>query len=138
LSRVFFDSRFDYLENIISVTFTKFHELIQPSATSPTKKGKVGVNSPIDGFTSTTIFTHNFGFIPSAMLIDSATNFALPSNYFLQNVKNNSFRTISLLADNSNIYLREKYFARIDSLPSLTKPYRLLVFDNIANIPDFS
>jgi len=137
LSRVFFDSRFDYLENIVSVNFVKYHDLIQPSSTSPTKKGKVGIASPIDGFSTTTIFNHNFGYIPSAMIIDSATNLALPANYFLQNVKNNSFRVISLLADTSNIYLREKYFVRIDSLPSLTKQYRLLVFDNIANIPNF-
>lgn len=138
LDRVIFDSRFDYLENLVSVTFTKYHDLVQPSASSPTKKGKVGIASPIDGFTTTTVFNHNFGYIPSAMLIDSSTNFALPANYFLQNVKNNSFRIISLLADTTNIYLREKYFARVDSLPSLTKQYRLLVFDNIANIPDFT
>lgn len=138
LGRVFFDSRFDYLENVVSVVFTKYHDIIQPSASTSTKKGKIGIASPIDGFTTTTVFNHNYGYIPTAMLIDSATNFALPANYFLQNVKNNSFRIISLLADTTNIYLREKYFARIDSLPSLTKQYRLLVFDNIANIPDFA
>lgn len=138
LGRVFFDSRFDYLETVISVSFTKFHDLIQPNSSSSSKKGKTGINSPIDGFSTTTVFTHNFGYIPTAMLIDSATNFALPANYFIQNVNNNSFRILSLLADTTNIFLREKYFVRVDSLPSLTKQYKLLVFDNTANIPGFT
>lgn len=136
LSRIYFDSRFDYLEVISTVNFTHFYNQFETN-TSLTKKGKTGSSAPIDGFTTTVIFNHNFGYVPTCLLVDVNSKEVITGNHFIQNINNNSFRIISLITDTTNISIREKYFVRVNTLPSLTRQYKLLVFDNRADMPSF-
>jgi hypothetical protein len=53
---------------------------------------------------------------------------------FVQNLDNNSFRTVTLMMDTTNIYLQERFFVRRQTLPALTRRYTLLVFENAATV----
>lgn len=123
LNRVYFDSRFEYLNIISENNFVQtFPEVIYPgSLDKVTREYTVGI--------------HNLGYKPVCMLIDYDTREIVASNMFVQIVNDRSYRKIGLMADTQNFYIREQYYVDGDDLPALTRRYTLLTFNNTAEVP---
>lgn len=138
LDRICYDSRIRYFETIVQQNFIKPFGSISPREDSPSKKGKTGLDSPIQRSAIGVINYHNLGYIPAAILIDRDTRETISGQQILQNVNNKSFRVLSLTADTTYIYLKEYSFIYQDPLPSLTKSYTLLLFDQRATVPEFA
>lgn len=136
LDRIIYDSRLDYLNITRRFAFSKPFGLIGVN-TSATKKGKTGANVPIEINFTTVLAFHNLGYIPAFILLDGVTKEAVCGHVMLQNENNNSFRIIYAAADTQYIYLKEKAFIRIDSLPSLTKTFNLIIFNKQLPMPEF-
>lgn len=132
LSRIYFDSRFDYLSIISKTDFVQSFGRIELSTDENNNKGKGASEYPNQGSNIYTIYRHDFGYAPAVMLIEYDTRELIGSNMIIQNVNNFSFRTLGLMVDSTNVYLKEKYFARLEELPSISKRYTLLVFENAA------
>lgn len=137
LSRVYFDTRFNYLNIVAETEFSRLYSFVDVNRQSTGKKGKSSEQVPIEGQNTVKIYDHNLGYTPGCILYDLESNDALSGNVFVQNVDNTSFRLLYLLADENSFYIKEKYFVRLKPLPSLTKKYRLLVFNNPATVPSF-
>lgn len=137
LDRVYFDTRFNYLNIIAEAEFSKLYNFVDVNRQSSGKKGKSSREVPIEGTETVKIYEHGLGFVPGCILYDLDTNVALSGNVFVQNINNTSFRLLYLLADDTAFYIKEKYFVRLDPLPSITKKYKLLVFNNPATVPSF-
>lgn len=135
LDRIYFDSRFEYLSILTKTDFVQSYSYIELNTDSNNNKGKSASEYPIQGSTIYTITRHNLGYVPAAILIDYDTREVIGSNMFVQNLNNDSYRIATLMMDSTNIYLKEKYFVRNVPLPSLTRRYTLLVFENTATIP---
>lgn len=136
LDRVYFDTRFQYLSVISESSFAINHGLVNVNTTN-TKKSKTGADVPIERTSLTTILNHRLGYTPAAILFDLETNEGVGSNYIIQTANNNSIRQVSLIGDDNNLYLRERLMVRKDPLLSITKRYRLIVFNNTASVPEF-
>lgn len=135
LDRVCFDSRITYFNIIQTFNFTKpFGEISVNSNPDLVKKGKTGINVPVESDSLTFLVPHRLGFIPSSILVDRDTRESICGNHLLQNINNNSFRVISVYADNTFLYLKEKSYVRLESLPALTKRYSLIIFSESANV----
>lgn len=138
LDRVCFDSRIGYFNIIRTFNFTKpFGTISTNSNPDLTKKGKTGFQVPLESDSLTFLLPHELGFTPAAILIDRDTRESICGNHILQNINNNSFRAISLYADSSFFYLKEKSYVRIDSLPALTKRYSLIIFSEPVDVLEF-
>lgn len=126
LNRVYFDSRFEYLNIISENTFIQtFPEVIYPGTLDQvTRQYTIGI--------------HNLGYRPACMLIDYDSREIVASNMFIQIVNERSYRKIGLMADTQNFYIREQYYVDGDDLPSLTRRYTLLTFSNTAEVPAIS
>lgn len=138
LDRVYFDTRFNYLNIIAEADFSRLYNFVDVNRQSSGKKGKSSSEVPIEGSNITKIYDHGLGYVPGCILYDLDTNDALSGNVFVQNIDNTSFRLLYLLADENSFYIREKYFVRLKPLPSITKKYRLLVFNNPAEVPAYT
>lgn len=134
LDRVYFDSRFEYLSILTKTDFVQTYPSIELNTDSNNNKGKSASEYPKQGSTIYNIIRHNLGYVPAAILIDYDTREVIGSNMFVQNLNNNSYRIATLMMDSTNIYLQEKYLVRNVFLPSLTRRYTLLVFENIATV----
>lgn len=132
LDRIYFDSRFDYLSITSKTDFVQPFSRITLNTDSNNNKGKSADEYPNQGSSIYTIYRHNLGYIPAVVLVDYDTRELVGSNMIIQNINNNSFRTLGLIMDTTNVYLKEKYFVRIEELPAITKRYTLLVFENPA------
>lgn len=126
LNRVYFDSRFEYLNIISETTFIQNYPEVLYQGT-------------LDRVTREyTISVHNLGYRPACMLIDYDTREVIASNMFVQIVNDRSYRKVGLLADDQNFYIREQYLIDGDDLPALTRRYTLLTFNNTAEVPAIS
>lgn len=137
LDRIYFDSRFEYLSITSRTDFTQAYPNITVNTDANNYKGKSASEFPVQGSSLYTIFRHNLGYPPAAILIDYDTRELIGSNMFVQNLNNNSYRTVSLVIDNTNVYLKENYFVRRENLPAITSRYTLLLFENTAGVLPF-
>jgi hypothetical protein len=128
LDRVYFDTRFDYLNIIQKTDFVQNYSLVSadPDPTVTTKNTN-----------EYTIAIHNFGYVPAAILIDYDTREIIAGHTYVQLVNNNSYRIASLAMDDTKFYIKERHTVNIDSLNSLTRRYTLLAFENPASVPSF-
>jgi hypothetical protein len=128
LSRIYFDTRFDYLNIIQKTDFVQNYSLVSadPDPTVTTKNTN-----------EYTIAIHNFGYVPAAILIDYDTREIIAGHTYVQLVNNNSYRIASLAMDDTKFYIKERHTVNIDSLNSLTRRYTLLAFENPASVPSF-
>ena len=126
LDRIYFDTRFDYLNIIQKTDFVQNYSLVtaDPDPTVTTKNTN-----------EYTIAIHNFGFVPAAILIDYDTREIIAGHTYVQLVNNNSFRIATLAMDSTKFYIKERHIVNIDSLTSLTRRYTLLAFENPATVP---
>ena len=128
LSRIYFDTRFDYLNIIQKTDFVQNYSLVSAD-TDPTVT--------IKNTNEYTIAIHNFGYVPAAILIDYDTREIIAGHTYVQLVNNNSYRIASLAMDDTKFYIKERHTVNIDSLNSLTRRYTLLAFENPASVPSF-
>ena len=128
LNRIYFDTRFDYLNIIQKTDFVLNYSLVtaDPDPTVTTKNTN-----------EYTISIHNFGFVPAAILIDYDTREIIAGHTYVQLVNNNSYRIAALAMDSTKFYIKERHSVNIDSLDSLTRRYTLLAFENLASVPSF-
>lgn len=128
LNRVYFDTRFDYLNILWKTDFVQNYNLVtaNPDPTVTTKSTN-----------EYTVAIHNFGYVPAAILIDYDTREIIAGHTYVQLVNNNSYRIASLAMDDTKFYIKERYSVNIDSLTSLTRRYTLLAFENPASVPSF-
>lgn len=127
LDRVYFDTRFDYLNILWKTDYVQSYPLIEIDPTDP--------SNILKGTNTYTIGMHNFGFVPAAMLIDYDTREVIASNMYIQTVNELSTRIASFMMDDTRFYIRERYQVQYDSLPALTRRYTLIAFSNPANVP---
>jgi len=123
-----FDTRFNYLNIIKEATFNLTYPFRDVNRQPSGKKGKDSSLVPIQGTTRYKVIDHGLGFTPAAILVDQATNRSVAGNVFAQNVDNTSFRITYLSVDASSFYITERHFVRQNSLPQLSKTYKLYMF----------
>jgi hypothetical protein len=134
LSRIYFDTRFNYLNIVNKIDFVQSYPSVELNTDENNNKGKSASAYPKMGSSIYTITSHSLGYVPAAILIDYDTREVIGSNMFVQNLDNNSYRTATLMMDNQKIYLKENYFVRNVLLPALTRRYTLLIFSNNATL----
>jgi hypothetical protein len=134
LNRIFFDTRFNYLNIVSEANPTINFPFRDINKQNTGKKGKDTRLIPVEGEALYTAYPHNLGYVPSGLLYDLDNNQALSGNTFLQNIDNTSFRLVYLLVDDTNFYIKERFFVRGFPLPSLSKSFRILVFNNPAGV----
>jgi len=134
LSRIYFDTRFSYLNIVSKVDFVQSYPLIELNTDPNNSKGKSAAAYPKTGSIIHTITNHSLGYVPAAILIDYDTREIIGSNMFVQNLDNNSYRTATLMMDNQNIYIKENYLVRNVPLGALTRRYTLLICNNDATV----
>ena len=128
LERIYFDTRFDYLNILSKTDFVQNYSLVTADS-DPTVTTK--------NTNEYTIAIHNFGYVPAAILIDYDTREIIAGHTYVQIVNNNSFRIVSLAMDSDKFYIKERNIVNIDSLTTLTRRYTLLTFENTASVPSF-
>ena len=128
LDRIYFDTRFDYLNILSKTDFVQNYSLVTADS-DPTVTTK--------NTNEYTIAIHNFGYVPAAILIDYDTREIIAGHTYVQIVNNNSFRIVSLAMDSTKFYIKERNIVNIDSLTTLTRRYTLLTFENTASVPSF-
>lgn len=138
LDRVYFDTRFEYFNIIEKIDFIQAFPLVEINTEDNGKKDKTPNLQPNQGTTIYTITQHGLSYVPSVILVDYDTREIIGSNTFVQNQNNNSFRILTLMADTTNVYLKETYYATLENLPSITRRYTLLICNNTANVPSIS
>ena len=128
LNRIYFDTRFDYLNIIQKTDFVQNYSLVtaDPDPTVTTKNTN-----------EYTIAIHDFGYVPAAILIDYDTREIIAGHTYVQIINNNSFRIVSLAMDSTKFYIKERNIVNTDSLTTLTRRYTLLAFENTASVPSF-
>jgi hypothetical protein len=129
LDRIYFDTRFDYLNILWKTDYIQYFPLISADLENPSRI--------INGTNVYTIGMHNFGYVPAAMLIDYDTREIISSNMYIQTVGSKSARIASFLMDDTRFYIRERYKVQNDDLPALTRRYSLIAFSNSANVLSF-
>jgi hypothetical protein len=128
LNRIYFDTRFDYLNILWKTDFVQNYSLVTADADTTVT---------IKNTNEYTVAIHDFGYVPAAILIDYDTREIIAGHTYIQLVNNNSYRIASLAMDSTKFYIKERYSVNIDSLPSLTRRYTLLAFENPATVPSF-
>jgi hypothetical protein len=134
LNRIYFDSRFDYLNIISKNDFTITYPYLELNTDPNNNKGKSASEYPRQGSTLHVITRHNLSYPPAVVLIDYDTREVIGSNMFIQNIGNNSYRTATLMVDTLNVVIKETYLVRVQPLPSMTRRYTLLIFENTAAV----
>jgi hypothetical protein len=123
-----FDTRFNYLNIVRDATFDLKYPFRDVNRQPSGKKGKSSSLVALQGTETYKVIDHGLGFTPAAILVDTATNRSIAGNVFAQNVDNTSFRIIYLTVDANSFYIKERFFVRQNSLPELSKTYKLYMF----------
>jgi hypothetical protein len=128
LNRIYFDTRFDYLNILWKTDFVQNYSLVtaNPDPTVTTRNTN-----------EYTIAIHDFGYVPAAILIDYDTREIIAGHTYVQSINNNSFRIVSFAMDSTKFYIKERNIVNKDSLTTLTRRYTLLAFENTASVPSF-
>ena len=137
LDRVYFDTRFDYLNILWQTDFVQSFPSVSINPIVYSEGFPDGLETPNQNIITYTVALHGFGYIPAAILIDYDTREIVSSTTYIQSVNSTSYRIASLLMDSQNFYIRERYLAYQSSLPSITRRYTLLAFSNQADVPAF-
>jgi hypothetical protein len=116
----------EYLNIVYYGTFTTVYDAV---TTDPS-----GAALRSSNYKTTVI--HNFGYAPSAILVDIDSREIIGAQTFVQSV-NSSYRVASLQMDSQKFYIRDRYYVIGDSLPSITRRYAIIVFQHPATVPSF-
>jgi hypothetical protein len=132
LDRLYFDTRLDYMHIVKQIDLSQaFPE--EGVTTSCGKKGKNCADIPRQGTRDYNLGQHGQSYKPTILLYDTGNARALTGTMFIQVISNNSFRLCNVRVDSTNIYLKERWFVRSNSLTAITKNFRVYVFNKPAN-----
>jgi hypothetical protein len=131
MSRMHFDTRFDYL-NLVARVDASVSFPYEGITTACGKKGKDCSAIVRSGNRSFTVAAHGQAYTPAIMIYDLSNNRALTGSMFIQVISNTSFRLCWVVVDGTYVYLRERWFVRYNALPALTSNYRIYVFNKPA------
>lgn len=124
IDRIYFDTRFEYLNIVKEFEFTKTFDIVD--AYYPGTSFRINPKTEV---LKTEVYRHRLSYIPLGILYDIDTNQAITGTHILQNIENSSIRTISLQVDDEFFTIREKSYVGALPLPSLSKRYKILIFD---------
>ncbi len=131
LDRMYFDTRFDYMHIVktieLSQSFAK-----EDVTTNCGKKGKNCADIPRQGTRDYNLGAHGQSYKPTIMVYDTGNYRALTGTMFIQVISNNSFRLCNVRVDSTNIYLKEKWFVRSNTLSATTKNFKVYIFNKPA------
>lgn len=131
ISRMFFDTRFDYL-NLVATIDTSV-SMPQESITERCgKKGKDCSAIVRSGERVYAIASHGQSYVPAILIYDLSNNRALTGSQFIQSISNTSFRLCHVVVDATTIYIRERWFVRYNNLPAYNVNYRVYVLNKPA------
>lgn len=134
IDRMYFDTRYDYLQITSLTNLVLTYPYIEPYSTAiDSIKGKTPEEYPKQGYNEYVAYNHALGYPPVCLLVDSDTLEIIGSNMIVQNINNDSFRYLTLSVDNDNVYIKETFFVRRTPLTSLTRRYTLYIFSNSAS-----
>lgn len=131
LSRMYFDSRFDYL-SLAATIDTSVAMPYEGMTNNCGKKGKDCSAIVRSGNRSYAIANHGQSYVPAILIYDLSNNRALTGSQFIQAVSNTSFRLCHVVVDATTIYLYERWFVRYNNLPALNVNYRIYVLNKPA------
>jgi hypothetical protein len=132
INRIYFDSRFDYL-NIVGQTDVTVNFDYQQTTTNCGKKGKDCSLIPRSGTNTFTLHAHGLNYRPAIAVFDLGTSRGVAGNRFIHAVNNTSFRLVWVLIDGIYVYLRERWFVRQTALPAKSVNLRIYYFNKPAN-----
>lgn len=132
INRVFFDTRFDYL-NIVGQTDVSVNFDYQEVTQNCGKKGKDCSLIPRAGTNTFTLAAHGRDYRPAIAIFDLQTSRGVAGNRFIHAVNNTSFRLVWVLIDDTYVYLRERWFVRQTALPAKSVNLRIYYFNKPAN-----
>lgn len=132
INRVFFDTRFDYL-NIVGQADAAVNLDYQEVNQDCGKKGKDCSLIPRSGTNTFTLAAHGLNYRPAIAIVDLETSRGVAGNRFIHAVNNTSFRLVLVLIDDFYVYLREQWFVRQTALPAKTVNLRIYYFNKPAN-----
>jgi len=132
INRIYFDSRFDYL-NIVGQTDVTVNFDYQQTTQDCGKKGKDCSLIPRSGTNTFTLHAHGQNYRPAIAVFDLGTSRGVAGNRFIHAVNNTSFRLVWALIDGAYVYLRERWFVRQTPLPAKSVNLRIYYFNKPAN-----
>lgn len=140
-SKIFFDSRFDYLrvKNVVDFTITlpARNRRVQGGG----KKGGGGVVS-YNGYADHYIYQHNYGSPPPAFTIfckndagnGDLANHGITGTIPLQSISGSSFRLGLAYSTEKYLVIRERYQVYSNDIPALTLTVRAHFFENPTSV----
>ena len=140
-SKIFFDSRFDYLrvKNVVDFTITlpARNQRVQSGG----KKGGGGVVS-YNGYADHYIYQHNYGSPPPAFTIfckndagnGDLANHGITGTIPLQSISGSSFRLGLAYSTEKYLVIRERYQVYSNNIPALTLTVRAHFFENPTSV----
>jgi hypothetical protein len=132
INRIYFDSRFDYL-NIVGQTDVTVNFDYQQTTQDCGKKGKDCSLIPRSGTNNFILHAHGQNYRPAIAVFDLGTSRGVAGNRFIHAVNNTSFRLVWVLIDGIYVYLRERWFVRQTALPAKSVNLRIYYFNKPAN-----
>jgi len=128
LDRIYFDTRFDYL-NIVhsfsaSVSFS-FENVTQTCG----KKGKNCALVPRTGVTLTHLGYHGQNYIPAVLGYDLNTNRALCGDQIVQVNGTTTFRLFQLLVDQNSVWIKQRWYVKGEALAEKTFIFKVFIFN---------
>jgi hypothetical protein len=141
-SKIFFDSRFDYLRVKNVVDFTITLPARNRRSTGGGKKGGSGYLS-YNGYADHYIYQHNYGSPPPAFTIfckndagnGDLANHGITGTIPLQSISGSSFRLGLAYSTEKYLVIRERYQVYSNDIPALTLTVRTHFFENPTSVP---
>lgn len=128
INRIYFDTRFDYL-NIVN-SFSAFISFPFENVTQECgKKGKNCALVPRSNIRMILLGAHGQNYIPAVIGYDLITTRALCGDQIVQVNGPSSFRLFQLLVDENNIWLKERWYVRVEPLQEKSFIFKVFVFN---------
>lgn len=131
ISRVYFDTRFDYL-NLVKTVDTSVSMAAEGVVTNCGKKGKDCSAIVRQGERIYNLGAHGQSYIPAVLMYDLSNSRALTGSQFVQSISNTSFRLCHVFIDSTYVYLKERWFVRYNNLPVFNANYRMYILNKPA------
>lgn len=131
LGDLYFHSDLSYLGNSLSIESSITHP--QRTRSSDESKGFLGIGgstyyNPIQGNQTYLIGSHSFGkIVPFVVMYEGMQ---IPSGTVIHQI-GQSVRAISVFMDQSNVWLYESFVTFDDTLPAISKSYKIFLFDTL-------
>ena len=131
INRVYFDTRFDYMHIVKNIQVSK--DFVKEDVTeSCGKKGKNCADIPRQGVREYNLGAHGQTYKPAILLYDMDNKKAITGTSFIQNISNNSFRLCSVRVSSTNVYLKERWFVRSETLTAISKNFKIDILNKPA------